>query len=118
MKSTPGPWKLLEPSWSMISTVGDPYGHGQMLVAQVRGWGHLTGQGSCRLPESQAIAVQTANAVLIAAAPDLLEALKEYVEWFGAVHGQDCPADDTCTCIGRGLNARVNAAIAKAEGRS
>lgn len=42
--------------------------------------------------------------------------LKEYVEWFGAVHGQDCPADDTCDCIGGALNKRVNEAIMKAEG--
>lgn len=48
---------------------------------------------------------------------ELLAALKEVVEWHGAVHGQECPADDTCDCIGGDLNRRVNAAIAKAEGR-
>ncbi len=46
---------------------------------------------------------------------ELLTVLKEYVEWFGAVHGQECPGDDTCSCIGGDLNARVNAAIRKAE---
>jgi hypothetical protein len=41
----------------------------------------------------------------------LRSVLAEYVEWFGAVHGENCPADDTCSCIGGGLNARVNAVL-------
>lgn len=42
-----------------------------MHVADVRGWGHITGQGACRLEEGEAIEIQSANARLIAAAPTL-----------------------------------------------
>lgn len=73
VKHTPGPWNVLEPVGTWISTTGDPYGHGRMHVADVRGWGHLTGSGSCALAEDAAIAIQAANANLIAAAPDLLK---------------------------------------------
>lgn len=48
---------------------------------------------------------------------ELLAVLKEYVEWFGAVHGQECPGDDTCACIGGALNERVNAAIRRGDSR-
>jgi len=60
---------------------------------------------------------RAANARLIAAAPELLAALKAYVEWFGGAHVHGCPADDTCDCPGAAVNALVNNALAKAEGR-
>lgn len=48
-----------------------------MHVAEVRGWGHLTGRGGgCALDETQAVAIQEANAAIISAAPELLAALK------------------------------------------
>lgn len=56
-----------------------------------------------------------ANARLMSAAPDLLAALKAYVEWKGPCCTDDCPADDTCSCAGKPVNDMVNAAIAKAR---
>lgn len=50
---------------------------------------------------------QEANARLIAAAPDLLAALKDYIEW-GAMTGSDRDLFDE----------KFRAAIAKAEGQS
>jgi hypothetical protein len=41
----------------------------------------------------------------------LRAALREYVEWCGAVHEADCPADDTCECAGAPVNSAVNAAL-------
>jgi hypothetical protein len=72
---TPGPWSA-DNFGLKVFTVGSPYGHGSMNIADVRGWGHLTGQGACALPEEVAAEIQHANARLIAAAPDLLAALK------------------------------------------
>mgnify|MGYP000625085185 CR=1 FL=1 len=47
----------------------------QMKVCDIRGWGHLTGKGigALGLSDDEAIAVQTANARLIADAPKLLD---------------------------------------------
>lgn len=49
-------------------------------------------------------------------------ALDEMCEWHGSTHEDDCPQDDTCNCIHKGFNDRVNkafiegeAALAKAE---
>lgn len=52
----------------------------------------------------------SANARLIAAAPDLLAALKEASEWCHRRHS-DVPAQDCWRC------KPMHAAIAKAEGR-
>lgn len=73
-----GPWKV------------GPYGNdvfapnpngGERKVCDVRGWGALTGKGDggLGLPAEDAISIQRANATLIAAAPDMLEALKAVV---------------------------------------
>jgi hypothetical protein len=48
------------PTW--ISTEGDPYGSGPMHVADVRGWGHLTGLGACNFTAGKAETIQNANA--------------------------------------------------------
>jgi hypothetical protein len=73
-KHTPGPYRVDGKGW--IVTEGDPYGHGRMHVADVRGWGHLTGGGACNFPPEKAAEIQDANARLIAAPPELLEALQ------------------------------------------
>jgi hypothetical protein len=75
MKHTPAPWEQIIDG-DMVGAM-NPYGHGMMNIADIRGWGHLTGTGACRLSEKDAIAIQEANARLIASAPELLEALKE-----------------------------------------
>jgi hypothetical protein len=51
---------------------------GQMRVCDIRGWGYLTGKAALGLPDEQAVTVQRANARLIAAAPDLYEALERF----------------------------------------
>lgn len=73
-KHTPGPWESAYGSRGWISTKGDPYGHGSMHVADVRGWGHLTGKGACAMSDDEAVVIQKANAKLIIASPDLLDA--------------------------------------------
>ena len=90
-KHTPGPW-----------TVGDPpYGHTEieggdppyLLAVATRYWGQE---------------VAHANARLIAAAPDLLEALQAYDAWADKTP----PADKEL----KALREQMRAAIAKATG--
>jgi hypothetical protein len=77
--ATPGPWESSEP-YSPMVTAQDPYGHGMMHIADIRGWGHLTGKGSCALSEGQACAIQEANSFLIAAARTALPAALDALE--------------------------------------
>jgi hypothetical protein len=98
---TPGPWRMDR----MATYIWAKDRLGEFMVAQIRGWGHLTGVGGLNLPEDKAVAIQEANGRLLAAAPELLEAAKWAVmEW--RLHGQ---LTDSCR--------HVEAAIAKAEGR-
>ena len=114
-KHTPGPWMVLREAGGWITTVGEPYGHGQMHIADVRGWGHLTGRGACALDHAAAVEIQDANADLIAAAPELLAALKDLRE---VVH-HDCGEDEGVHLLEHIAPASLRAAdaIAKAEGR-
>ena len=106
---TPGPWEVLEGT-DMIFTVGSPYGNGPMHVADVRGWGHMTGRGGgLAWSDDKALAVQLANARLIAAAPDLLEALTAAREYVAGAYECAFPDD----YVNAAVLAQIDAAIAK-----
>lgn len=49
-------------------------------ICDIRGWGHLTGGGALNLPHDEAVAIQKANGALIAAAPEMLEALEKLTD--------------------------------------
>lgn len=82
------------------------------MVAQIRGWGHLQYLG-----EEKAIAIQEANARLIAAAPDLLSACKAavamYEQLYGCVNPEEMHAEEQCQVCAEWDSIR--AAITKAE---
>ncbi len=111
---TKGPWTVLGGSGGMVYTVGSPYGKGAMHVADARGWGHLTGRGACAMDDGRAARIQDANALLISAAPDLLDCLKRAMPFVEAVyrkHGRQ-----TLENGGDALE-EFAAAIAKAEAK-
>lgn len=75
---TPGPWEVLGDARMVV-------GHddkGMMTIADIRGWGHLmgNGHGAIGLSAVDAIEILRANARLIAAAPELLEALRPFAD--------------------------------------
>lgn len=82
-KHTPGEWKY-EPRGAQVHA-DNPYGKDRMLVADIRGWGHLTGTGcgACKMSREDAEAIQDANGRLLAAAPRMLEMLQEVVVQYG-----------------------------------
>lgn len=102
MAHTPGPWKVLEHSWSDTSIVAKGFDHG-ICSLDIN---HAT-EESVEADE----ALMAANARLIAAAPDLLEALQSIAEC--------CEEDQTARDYAsrqteiRGI---ARAAIAKATG--
>lgn len=71
---TAGPWSV-DPRSFWVTAQDEK---GLFHVADIRGWGHLTGKGhgAWGYPEAKAVAIQEANGRLMAAAPDMLEALK------------------------------------------
>jgi hypothetical protein len=92
---TPGPWILREDSCVVVdSVVGYP----------------IAGTRTKRPDEENA-----ANAILISAAPDLLEALEEITNDYSERFDLDSPSTNPGikTCI-----AQARAAIAKAKGQS
>lgn len=102
IKHTPGPWQFDE----IATTCGRAFriGAGEMLKA---------GKGCCIIyddyhgnPENE----RKANARLIAAAPELYEALKAVYAW------QESDGDDEDEA--EAARGKVITAIAKAEGRS
>lgn len=107
-KHTPGPWDLCE---------AHPCSHGARVLAGCRIIATVVGGIGRRATKSG-----RANARLIAAAPDLLEALRA-VEWSGESHDEDGDPVDACPWCGsvvgdaHDAKCKVAAAIAKAEGR-
>lgn len=75
--ATPGPW--------VADTIGQFVWQAEnmsrgAIIAQMRGWGYLTGSGGLSLSDDEATAIQTANTEFIAHAPEdmayLLDALE------------------------------------------
>lgn len=70
MSHTPGPWKVDEDGFVWGYLPGSHMKEPRFLIAQVRGWGYMQYmQGGEQ--------IHAANARLIAAAPELFEALNE-----------------------------------------
>ena len=99
-KHTPGPWYVLETKHCVGGPLG-PNGIGSGIA--------MCGMRA-RTPEEQ-----EANARLIAAAPDLLDALKGIVREIRAYSSPEC---DDADSIGYAELKAADAAIAKAEGRA
>ena len=59
-----------------------------------------------RLPPQEGIAVTLTEADV--------EGLRQFIDWHGPLHGAECPADDTCDCLGKPANDAVNAICQKA----
>lgn len=123
-KHTPGPWK---PGYRLLNVVAENAKiGGETPVCDIRGWGYLTGKGhgALGLSQEEAVAIQTANANLIAAAPDMLVALTSALIWH---EEQDKSLSKQPPTSGPNGNlwarmqhqeqaANIRAVIAKAEG--
>lgn len=100
-KHTPGPWKPWMTGFDNQSFAIGP--NGKTPIAKTLGGNKETNE---------------ANARLIAAAPDLLEALKECAAWFELDKHRQNPVFASASSIGVQMVLNAKAAIAKAEGRA
>lgn len=98
---TPGPWQVVDEVAFEVRACGE-----QMLVADLRGCGYLTGSGGLALSVEHAEKIQRANAHLISAAPDMFAALK------GLLAAREGEAGFRAAFV------NAQAAIARAEGKS
>lgn len=98
-KHTPGPWKYNPKSGWITSDYCCE--RGPMHIADIRGWGHLTGHGhgAHAMPWLDATIIQEANANIIISAPEMLALLIE-----------------SQTGIGGDWRERRDAIVAKARG--
>ena len=101
-KQTPGPWQVdgfavTGPGWvRSLNETGQP----------------LKSEPVCRVTAKDDEAVDRANARLIAAAPDMLEALKAFME----LANDDTNSTDLHIHLYNVAEAKAKSAIAKAEG--
>lgn len=97
MTHTPGPWRVLEPVNGFNARI---FAAGDIYIGSI---GHSDNIGGCNAP----------NARLIAAAPDLLEALEALLAASHPIVG----SKKACDCEGRVKAKRLaRAAIDKAKG--
>ena len=101
MSHTPGPWKVGLPSPDCCGSKDFPY-----IVILDYGVGPTE-------PNVMASRLSEANAHLIAAAPEMYEALKD-VEWS---HHGECPQCGRSQSLGHQPRCILGNALAKAEGR-
>lgn len=121
-RATPGTWRY-DHLGQMIHSDGPRHGgSGDMLIADIRGWGYLNGAGGANMPEAEAAAIQDANGYFLTLArsdmPRLLAELKaerERCEELVKAIQKDCNDDHQCTvcAIGR-EQCHASRAVAKA----
>lgn len=87
MPHTPGPWTTRTQSASYIDIAGNPVDAISARIPTARP-GEIASTCVCRVHRQYA---GEANAQLIAAAPDLLEALQEALHYFIGEHSRDHP---------------------------
>ena len=98
---TPGPWIGAGPSF------GDPFPRYTTSIVTEREHDDEGIVEICELPFHHRDDENEANSRLIAAAPDLLEALREIVEYWDSIVPTDCVNE---------MHIKARAAIAKATG--
>src|SRR5690625_7670986 len=99
-KHTPPPWAYHPQSGYVFSE--------DMTVAEVRGWGDLTGHNGRALHDDEAREIQDSNGTLIATAPEMYGLLEEIARG---------PYDDSdCRSLCEAYVARARALLAKARG--
>lgn len=109
---TKGPWKVGYLK-NDVGVADDGKTGGYAKLFDVRGWGYLTGKGhgGLGLDYDAAVKIQEANANLIAAAPELYEALYRLV--------RDCEIAGLQEQVGFDCwISMANAALAKALGKT
>jgi hypothetical protein len=119
-KFTPGPWSIHPHMGGMhVTDCTDHYkggftahtayiGSGDVLIGQVEAYKHIDG-GVHGYPRVTDFAENEANARLIAAAPELLEVLRDVLDWLD--DGNRVLSDACASDV-----AKARAAIAKATG--
>lgn len=107
----PGPWKARQYSNGIDWGIDAPFGDSRHPLEDYSGF--ATVYGSENYPRQGAVAVAAeANARLIAAAPDLLEVLEQYLSSDEMSEGYGCGLGD------ESLRDRARAVIAKATGEN
>lgn len=110
--ATPGKW--VTDDYAAMVRAENPYSHGDMHVADIRGWGHLTGLGACAMSEEKAFEIQLANAAFIAAArtdvPALVNEVRRLTEIVSAMESDNVNAEmnlEHITAENKALKARL-----------